>query len=254
VSSETLYGRNPVYEALRAGRRRVHELRVATGVRTEGRLAELLAMADAAEIPIRRVPRSSLAAGGGSNQGLEARVGPYPYSNLHAIMRAAEQADEPLLVLLLDTLQDPQNLGTLLRTADAVGVHGVVLPPRRAAGVTPAVASASSGACEHLLITQTNLVQAIGQLKETGAWITGLEAGPEAEPLADADLAGPIGLVVGSEGEGMRRLVRESCDFLVRIPMRGRVESLNAATAGSIVLYGIWRQRGYPGIDATQDS
>ena len=141
------------------------------------------------------------------------------------------------LYLALDHLQDVQNLGTLLRTAEAMGVTGVILPGRRAAGVTPAVVNASSGAVEHLQIALVgNLVQALEVLKETGVWVAGLDAAPEAEPLAAADLRGPLVLVVGAEGAGLSRLVRERCDWLVEIPMVGQVESLNAAVAGSIVL------------------
>ncbi|MGA9531252.1 MAG: 23S rRNA (guanosine(2251)-2'-O)-methyltransferase RlmB [Anaerolineales bacterium] len=254
MSTDRLYGRNPIYEALRAGRRSFHELIVAEGTQETGRLGDILAMASAGQVPIHRVPRTHLKAGSGHNQGVEAEVSTYPYTSLDAIMARADGLDEPPLVLLLDVLKDPQNLGTLLRTAEAVGVHGVVLPPRRSASVSPAVVSASSGACEHMLIAQTNLAQAIEQLKGSGAWISGLESGEGATPLGQADLTGGMGLVVGSESDGMRRLVRESCDFLVRIPMRGRVDSLNAATAGSIVLYAVWAARGYPGIDGTSDS
>ena len=148
------------------------------------------------------------------------------------------------MILLLDVIQNPQNLGTLLRTAEAVGAHGVIIPQRRGVEVTQAVVNASSGASEHMLIAQVvNLVAAITELKEHEVWITGLDNLPEARPLDQADLRGAIGLVVGNEGEGMRRLVRESCDFLVKLPMRGQVDSLNAAVAGSIVLYEILRQR-----------
>lgn len=254
MTSERLYGRNPVYEALRADRRSFHQLFVAEGVQEGGRLADILKLAAAKGVPIQRTDRSRLNAGAGHSQGVEANVSPYPYGSLDAILARASDRNEPPFVLLLDVLKDPQNLGTLLRTAEAVGVHGVVLPPRRAASVSPAVVSASSGACEHLCIAQTNLAQALDQLKGSGAWISGLEAGEGATPLGQADLTGGIGLVVGSESQGMRRLVRESCDFLVRIPMRGQVDSLNAATAGSIVLYAIWAARGYPGIDGASDS
>ena len=156
----------------------------------------------------------------------------------------AQQRGEPPLILLLDVIQNPQNLGTLLRTAEAVGAHGVIIPQRRGVEVTQAVVNASSGASEHMLVAQVvNLVVAITELKEHEVWITGLDNLPEARPLDQADLRGAIGLVVGNEGEGMRRLVRESCDFLVKLPMRGQVDSLNAAVAGSIVMYEILRQR-----------
>ena len=147
--------------------------------------------------------------------------------------------------LILDTLQDPQNLGTLLRTAEAVGVHGVLLPQHRAVGITPAVVNASSGACEHLPIAQHNLAQAIDEFKKENIWVIGLEGGPEAQPLGELRLDSAIALVVGSEGEGMRHLVRASCDALLSLPMIGKVESLNAAVAGSIALYMVWQARGF---------
>jgi len=148
-------------------------------------------------------------------------------------------------VLILDVIQDPQNLGTLIRTAEGVGVHGVLLPFRHTASVTPAVVNASSGACEHLLVTQVNLAQAIQQLKEENIWIVGLDAGLEAQPLKKVRLDGPLALVIGGEGGGMRPLVRKSCDMLLRLPMRGKVESLNAAVAGSIALYFAWQKRDF---------
>jgi 23S rRNA (guanosine2251-2'-O)-methyltransferase len=148
---------------------------------------------------------------------------------------------------LLDTLQDPQNFGTLLRTAESVGVHGVIIPKKRSVGVTQAVVGASSGASEHILISKDNLVGAINLIKDRGAWVVGLENLPEAQLLGQVDLSGAMALVVGHEGQGIRRLVRHSCDYLVCLPMRGRVDSLNAAVAGSIALYEIWKARGYTG-------
>ena len=167
----------------------------------------------------------------------------YPYQNLADIFDLAGQRGEPPFVLILDTLQDPQNLGTLLRSAEAVGVHGVVLPLARAAGVTPAAVNASSGASEHLLIAQANLSQAIEQLKEAGAWVVGLDQGAESSSPSEVRLDGALTVVVGSEGEGLRPLVRSKCDILLRLPMQGRVESLNAAVAGSIALYLAYLER-----------
>jgi 23S rRNA (guanosine2251-2'-O)-methyltransferase len=141
-------------------------------------------------------------------------------------------------------LQDPQNLGTLIRTAEAMGVDGIVIPDRRAAGVTPAVSNASAGAVEHLPVAQvTNLNRAIEEFKKVGVWVAGLDMGEDALLLETADLTGALALVVGSEGSGLSRLTREKCDYLIQLPMFGRVESLNAAVAGSIVLYAARRQR-----------
>ena len=173
-------------------------------------------------------------------------VSEYPYSNLLDMLERAERRKEPPFLLILDLLQDPQNLGTLLRTAEAVGVHGVLLPLRRTATVTPAVVHASSGACEHLLIAQLNLAQAIAALKGSNIWVIGLEGGTEAQEVSQVRLDGPLALVVGNEAEGMRSLVRSSCDVLMRLPMRGQIESLNAAVAGSVALYLALGQREKP--------
>jgi 23S rRNA (guanosine2251-2'-O)-methyltransferase len=174
-----------------------------------------------------------------------AEASDYPYASVEQMLALASERDEPPWLLLLDCLQDPQNLGTLLRTAEVLGVHGIVLPERRAVQVTPAVVSASSGASEHLLIARvTNLVRAMNALKQQDVWIAGLEDMPEATPPWQADLRGPMAVVVGSEGRGIRRLVRETCDLSICLPMRGQVNSLNAAVAGSVALYEIARQRG----------
>jgi 23S rRNA (guanosine2251-2'-O)-methyltransferase len=243
---EILYGRQPVREVLRAGRRQIYHLRLAGGVKTSGIVAEVLALARQAGVPVRRVNRRELDTLGGevNHQGLAAEVSAYPYVDLEDLLAVARQAAEAPFVLLLDHVQDPQNLGSLLRSAEAIGVHGVVIPGRRAAGVTPAVVRASAGAAEHVRLVQvSNLVQAMEWLKEQGLWLAGLEALPEAQLYTQADLRGALGLVVGSEGQGLARLVRERCDFLIRLPLRGRVESLNAGVAGAIALYEAWRQR-----------
>ena len=248
MAREWLYGRHPVVEALRAGRRRFFRLRVAEGVQSKGRVREALRLAERAGVPVERVPRRMMdAVVPSGHQGIALETSGYPYADLGEMLALAQRRSEPPLFLLLDALQDPQNLGTLLRTAEAVGVHGVLLPLRRTATVTPAVVNASSGASEHLLVGQMNLAQAIRALQETGVWVVGLEGGPEAQPLEEVRLDGPLALVVGSEGQGLRRLTREACDVLLRLPMRGRVESLNAAVAGSVALYLVWQTRGFVG-------
>lgn len=246
--AETIYGRHPVQEVLRAGRRAIHRVLIATD---SERATEVRRLAASAGIPIEQVPAEKLDRGSDHHQGLAVVVGPYRYSELGEILEHSTRSDS--LLLILDQLQDPQNLGTVLRTADAVGVSGVILPSRAAAGVTPAVVSASAGACEHLRIARTNLAQAIRQLKQAGVWVAGLEASAEAQPMEQVDLKPPLALVVGSEGSGLRRLIRRSCDHLVRIPMRGAVSSLNAAIAGSLALYESWRRSGYIG-DSVADS
>jgi 23S rRNA (guanosine2251-2'-O)-methyltransferase len=234
---EWIYGRNAVYETLRARRRQPFRLRVAQGVEEKGRLEEILRLCAQRKLPVERVNRQVLDSLAQGHQGVALEAAGYPYSNLPDILTALEKQAEPPLILILDTLQDPQNLGTLLRTAEAVGVQGVFLPLRHTASVSPAVVNASSGASEHLLIAQSNLAQAITALQERGVWVIGLDASPQAQPPERLRLDGPLALVVGSEGSGMRQLVRQSCDALLRLPMVGQVASLNAATAGSVALY-----------------
>ncbi len=243
---ELLYGRNAVREALRARRRSLRRLLVAEGVREGGPIAELAALAEAAAVPLAAVERRTLddLTDGANHQGVALEAGIYRYAEIDDMLALAGSRDELPLLLLLDHVQDQQNVGTLLRTADVVGAHGVVLPDRRAASITPAVVNASAGAVEHLLIAQvTNLVQAIEQLKEQNVWIAGLEDDPRAQ-LFDAQRSDlPLALVIGAEGPGLSRLVSDRCDFLLKLPMAGRVASLNAATAGSIALYTLWRRR-----------
>lgn len=242
---ELLYGRNAVLEALRANRRRCANISIAEGVQERGSAEEILALAAARGVPVKRVQRSQLDGVGPVNhQGFAAQFESYPYTELSDILGQAQATGEPSFLLLLDSLQDPQNLGTLLRTAEVVGVHGVVIPRRRAAEITPAVSNASAGAVEHLRIAQvTNLVRTMEEAKETGVWIVGVENLPEAEDYHAAKLNMPLALVIGGEGHGLGHLVRQRCDLWIKLPMRGRIQSLNAAVAGSIVLYEAWRQR-----------
>jgi len=241
---ELLYGRHPVREALLTGRRVFHRLLLAQDLRERGVVAEIIALARGRGVPLQRVSRKELDRLGVNHQGVAAEVSPYPYVDWREMLSLAQERGEQPLLLLLDLLQDPQNVGTLLRTAEAVGVHGVILQERRAVGITPAVVSSSAGAVEHLLVARvTNLVRTMEALKEAGLWLVGLENLPEAQPYDEVDLDMELGLVVGSEGRGMRRLVRETCDLLLRIPTRGRLNSLNVSVAGSIALYAAWRQR-----------
>lgn len=241
-----MYGRNAVYETLRAKRRRIYGLKLAEGVQPSPRLQEIQSLARAAKLNVQTVRRGELDGYvDGHHQGVALQVEEYPYAHMGQLLQRARGAGTPPFFLILDTLQDPQNFGTLLRTAEAVGVHGIIIPQRRTATVTPAVVNASSGATEHLLIAQHNLAQAIDELKQEDIWVIGLDGGQQSQPLGRLKLDMPIALVVGSEGEGMRRLVRESCDGLLRLPMQGQVESLNAATAGSVALYMVWQARGF---------
>lgn len=237
---ELLYGRHAVLETLRAGRRKVHRVYVAAGARGTGNIAEIVGAAEQRHCPVAQAGRELLAQAGPVNhQGVIAEVGPYPYILLDDVLPGAGAvvAESGPLYLALDHLQDVQNLGALLRTAEAMAVSAVLLPDRRAAEITPAVVNASAGAVEHLRIALVgNLVQALEQLKLAGVWVAGLDVASDARRLGEADLTGPLVLVVGAEGPGLSRLVREHCDWLVAIPMYGKVESLNAAVAGSTVL------------------
>jgi 23S rRNA (guanosine2251-2'-O)-methyltransferase len=239
---EWLYGRNSLIEALRAERRHVQRLLIAESAHG---VDALVAVARARGVPIERAERHRLdRLVDAHHQGVVAEAEPFAYVHLDAILEHASERGEPPLLLALDSLQDPQNFGTLLRTALAVGAHGIVLPEHRAVGVTPAVSNTSAGAVEHLRVARvTNLVRTLRDLKSAGLWVYGLAAGAP-QPYWTADLSGPLALVVGSESTGLGRLVREACDMLVDIPMApGAIQSLNASVAGSLALYEAFRQR-----------
>ncbi len=248
--AQYLYGRWPVLESLRAGRRSFQQLLIAEGIEEKGVVETIQTAAQQQGINIRRVPRRVIddLSKNANHQGIAMRVGDYPYVDIDAILQTASNRNERPLLLILDLLKDPQNVGTMLRVADSVGIHGIILQERRGVEVTPAVVSASSGAVEHLNVSiVTNLVTAMRRLKEEGVWLVGLDIGPETMTLDQVDLDRPIALVMGSEGEGLRRLVRETCDLKITIPMRGHVHSLNVATAGSIALYAAWQARRWEG-------
>jgi 23S rRNA (guanosine2251-2'-O)-methyltransferase len=232
---ELIYSRNAVYETLRAKRRQVFSIDIAEGVQDKGKIDEILKLAQQQKIRVNRVPRPKLDKVHQNNQGIVAEVSSYPYSDVIEILDHAK--GEMPFILMLDSLQDPQNFGTLIRTAEALGVHGVVIPTARSVEVTPAVVNASSGASEHMLIAQANLSQTIDALKENDIWVVGLDqAGAEVE-AGSRHLKGALGLVVGSEGDGLHDLVRKKCDIVLKLPMKGQIESLNAAVAGSVALY-----------------
>ena len=232
---ELIYSRNAVYETLRAKRRQIFSIEIAEGVQEKGKLTEILKLAQAQKIRVNRVPRTKLDKVHQNNQGIVAEASGYPYADVLDILENTKE-DQPF-ILILDSLQDPQNFGTLIRTAEALGAHGIVIPSARSVDVTPAVVNASSGASEHMLIAQANLSQTIDALKENDIWVVGLDqAGAEIE-AGSRHLKGALALVVGSEGEGLHELVRKKCDIVLKLPMRGKIESLNAAVAGSVALY-----------------
>ncbi len=240
---EWITGRNPVYECLRSQRRHFFQLLVARGAEESGRLTDIQNLAKQKKVRVERVDKSELIAIHEHHQGIALQVSTYPYADLSAIFAIAEKKAEPLFILLLDQVQDPQNFGTLIRSAELFGVHGIIIPPDRAAGVTPAVVNASSGGSEHLLITQANLAQAIDLIKARDAWVIGLDMDNASQTLEKTNLSGALALVVGSESGGLRRLVREKCDLIAHIPTSGRLDSLNAAVAGSIALYAAYLKR-----------
>jgi 23S rRNA (guanosine2251-2'-O)-methyltransferase len=248
--TEFIYGHWAVMETLRAARRPIENLLITETVEEKGMVAEIIQTAAAQGIKVKRVPRRMIddLANGANHQNMALRVGDYPYADIEDALELAGKREEKPFLLLLDLLKDPQNVGSLLRIADAVGIHGVILQERRGVGVTPAVVNASSGAVEHLNVIQvTNLSQTMKDLKQQDIWMVGLDTGPNVPPLDKADLNIGLGLVLGSEGEGMRRLTREACDLLLCLPMRGKVASLNVATVGSVALYAAWQARGWAG-------
>ena len=242
---DIVYGRNPVLEAFRAGRP-VKRLLLAEGLRDEPRLKELRQLAAARKITIESTDRRKLddIAHSEAHQGVVAYVGPRKYWELEPLARAALEDRPDAVLLMLDSLQDPQNLGTISRTAEATGVGGIISSHNRSPEVTPSVVKASAGAAEHLRYARVaNLAQATDTLKDLGFWIVGLSG--DAPMLYTAfDYRRPLVLVIGSEGEGMHELLRKKSDALVRLPMVGKVSSLNAAVAGSVLLYEVLRQRG----------
>lgn len=243
LPEDVLVGRNAVLEALRSGRG-INKLLVAKGDR-EGSIAEILALAKERGIPVQMVerPKISSMAGDMRHQGVLAHVAPVAYAELEDILKLAEERGEQPLLLLLDELEDPHNLGALMRTADAMGVHGILMPKRRSVPLNATVAKTSAGAVEYVPVARIgNIAQTLKALKEKGFWVAGADMEGR-EPCCEANLTGPLVLVVGSEGKGMSRLTKESCDFLVRIPMAGKINSLNASVAGSILMYEAMKQR-----------
>jgi 23S rRNA (guanosine2251-2'-O)-methyltransferase len=236
LKQETIYGIRPVVEALGSGRRKVFEVIDAVG---NGEVAKA---AGARGVDVKRASRQRVEelTRGGAHQGVAARVEPYPYSGLAEILSSPEP-----LVLVLDGITDPRNLGAVLRAADGAGAGGVVIPKDRAVGVTAAAVKASAGASEHVRVARvTNLKRAVVKMKVAGLWVYAAVTG--GTPYTQLDLDGGVAFVLGSEGRGVRRLVREGCDGTVSIPMLGAVESLNVSVASAVLLYEARRRRGWP--------
>lgn len=247
TGGEWLYGRNPVEEALAAGRRTATEIILPPARADEDdQVQRIRDEARARRLVIRTMERERLdkLTRFGHHQGFALKTTGYPYVGIEEIL-ADVRNDENALVVVLDHLEDPQNVGSILRTACAVGATGVVIPEDRACGITPAVVRASAGGAEHIRVAHVvNIVRAMQDLKEAGLWLTGLDWGPDAKAYTEVDFTGRVGLVVGAEGAGLSRLVRENCDFIAELPMPGGFESLNAGVATAVTLYEILRQRG----------
>ena len=243
----TIFGLIPVLEALRAGGKNLEQITIAEGARHE-RLRELLELAKQAKVPVHRAPRFALdrALPGATHQGVMARSAAAAYRNADELLEELSSqvtSNRQPLVLGLDAVEDPRNLGAILRTAECAGVSGVFIPERRAVGLTGTVAKAAAGALEHLAIARvTNLVQLIEQLKQRNIWVVGAAADATSD-YTEWDWTVPSALFLGGEGNGLHRLVKERCDTLVRIPLHGRIESLNVSVAAGVILYEALRQR-----------
>ncbi len=243
LDQNKIEGRNPVLEALKAGRE-IDKILVAKGSE-KGSIQKIIGIAKEKKIPIQYVERQKIdqLSESHAHQGVMAFVAAYQYAELEEILQRAEQKKDAPFLLLLDGITDPHNLGSILRTADAAGVDGVIIPKRNAVGLTATVAKTSAGAVEYVPVVKVpNLSQNIDKLKRNGFWIIGADMDGEKD-YYDEELTGKIALVVGSEGSGIGRLIKEKCDFLVRIPMKGKVGSLNASVAASILMYEAVRQR-----------
>jgi 23S rRNA (guanosine2251-2'-O)-methyltransferase len=238
-----IYGINPVYEALRSDRCTMREVWVAEGRSPKG-LEGIISKAQAEKIPVRKTERSRIDSytKNAPHQGVVAFIDAFNYADLDRVLQRSEGAP---LFLILDGIEDPRNLGALMRTADACGVWGVIIPKDRAAGITAAVAKSSAGAVFHMPVVRvTNIASTLREIKERGIWVAGAAAEAQTD-LYHHDLTIPLAVVIGGEGRGLRPLVRRVCDLLISIPMQGAINSLNASVAGSIILYEVLRQRGH---------
>lgn len=236
-------GRNPVLEVIRAGWP-VREV-LTSARRPDDRIQRVLDACAGLGIPVRQVEADELSrlSGHAHHQGIVAICDEARYAELDDLFRRAADTGEPPFFAILDSIEDPQNLGAILRSADAAGVHGIIIPKRRAAGLSPAVAKASAGAFAHVPVARvTNLVRTALELRDHGLWLAAATQ-DGTELLWEARLDGPLAVVIGSEGKGIHRLLLETCDFTVRIPMFGRVSSLNASVAAALVFYEVRRQR-----------
>ncbi len=235
-----IIGRNPVTEALKAGRE-VDKLLVTS---REGSMIKILAMAKEQGIPVMYVEKAALdrISGGQAHQGVAAYVSPYSYSTVEDILARAAERDEDPFIIILDGIEDPHNLGAIMRSAECAGAHGIIIPKRHSATLTETVAKASAGAIEYMPVAKvTNIAQTIDELKDMGIWVAACDMG--GMEYYRSDVSGKIAVVIGSEGFGISKLVKEKCDFVVSMPMVGKINSLNASNAAAIIIYEIRKQR-----------
>lgn len=238
---EKVFGRNPVLAALR-GSREVEHIYIAKG--TEGSVRQIAGLAKDNGVPVDFVDREiiNIMARGEKHQGVAARVSQYSYSTIQDVFTRAEESGEDPFLIVLDEISDPHNLGAIIRTAECAGAHGVIIPKRRACGLTGTAAKSSAGAIESMPVVKvTNISKTLEDLKELGLWIAACDMGGQL--YYKADLSGPIAVVIGSEGDGISRLVKEKCDFTVSMPLCGKVNSLNASNAAAVIMYEIRRRR-----------
>ena len=244
VKTEILYGINPVLEALKAGRRDFFAVYIAKK-KISQRLEKVLTLTEAKKIPVEWVETSQLKSltGTDQHQGIGARASRFPLSGISGIIDSIRPDDTNHLLLLVDNVMDPHNLGALIRTALCVGVEGIIIPKDRSVPPTPAVSKASAGALEHIRLARaTNMVNTIKTLKEKGWWIAGMEKASD-KSIFLSDLTGRLAIIIGGEEKGMRPLVKKHCDFLMSIPQKGPINSLNASVAGAVAMYEAFRQR-----------
>lgn len=241
--NDWIYGRHPVLEALRS-ERSVEKVLLAENI-SKNSVREIVELAKAEKVPYQWVPRVRIdqLTEGQNHQGVAAQVAPYKYASLDTLFKRAEQKQEHPFFLLLDGIEDPHNLGSILRSADAAGAHGVVIPKRRATGVTSVVAKTSAGAAQHVPVVRvTNLNRVADELKERGIWLVGSDGSAD-RSYTEVDYSMPVALVIGNEGSGIHSLLKKKCDFLVKLPMKGKVTSLNASVAAGILMYEVLRSR-----------